>query len=114
MLIVAAAPPLPAPAEGRSSYCSESGDTCLSVKRRGRIVLLRLGVVPGVVSSYRLCVTAPDRSRTCRRFRLRQGPDLATGQVRWNSRFPNRGPGTYRARWDPGGGFFPPLDFRVR
>ena len=104
---------LPASAEARTSYCSPSGDTCLSAKRRGEVVLLSIGVVAGVASSYRLCVSAPDRSRSCRRFRLRQGRDLATGEVRWSARFPDRGPGTSRARWDLGGGFFPPLSFRI-
>ena len=113
-LIAVAALALPASAGARTSYCSESGDTCLSVKRRGEVVLLSVGVVAGVASSYRLCVSAPDRSRTCHRLRLRQGRDLATGEVRWNSRFPDKGPGTYRARWDLGGGFFPPLSFRTR
>ncbi len=114
VLIAVAALALPASTEARTSYCSPSGDTCLSVKRRGEVVLLRVGVVAGVASSYRLCVSAPDRSRSCRRFRLRQGRDLATGEVRWNSRFPDRGSGTYRARWDLRGGFFPPLSFRIR
>lgn len=113
-LVAVAALALPAAAEARTSYCSPSGDTCLSVKRRGEVVLLRIGVVAGVASSYRLCVSAPDRSRRCRRFRLRQGRDLATGEVRWSSRFPNTGPGIYRARWDLGGGFFPALRFRIR
>ena len=113
-LVAVAALALPASADARASYCSPSGDTCLSVKRRGEVVLLRIGVVAGVASSYRLCVSAPDRSRSCRRFRLRRGRDLDTGEVRWSSRYPHRGPGTYRARWDLGGGFFPPLSFRIR
>ena len=51
-------------------------------------------------SPFRICVTAPSGSRTCRQFRLRASAgDIFTRRVRWSSSFPDEGIGVYRVAW---------------
>jgi hypothetical protein len=98
-------------AAGARTVCSE-GDTCVGAERRGGEIILSIGTSPLAGRTYRLCVTAPDRTRACRRFRLRGGGDIVGSTVRWERHFPHRGAGVYRARWN---GFpRPGLSFRVR
>ena len=113
-LLVLLALAFPAPAAARGSFCTESGDTCITVQRRGSDVLLRVATSPAAGSSYRLCVRAPDDASRCRRFALRERGEQAVSTVRWTLHFPNRGRGAYRVRWDLGGGFLPALTFRRR
>ncbi len=106
----------PAVASARESYCSPSGDLCYGV--RGDDSPLRLGITLAAkyFTRYRLCVTAPDGSRDCRRFRITKRTNGTFGSViRWRRHFPYQGPGTYRARWrlgvDPLG---PAISFKRR
>lgn len=116
-VVVAAALVLPASAAARSRYCT-AGDTCIAVSKRNSVTRLDIGTSPLAGRRYRLCVTAPDRSRTCRRFRLVANEDgtIAGSSVRWDRHFPTKGPGKYFARWALGDGsrFLPALDFRIR
>lgn len=87
--------------------------SCWSVKRDGREAIFRVATVQpdgnlvpfGVYdynARYDLCVRAPDRTTTCRRFEM--GPDrsgVVSSRVRWSRRFPNLGPGVYRVQWRP-------------
>ena len=84
----------------------------VAVEQRAGAVVLSIGTSPLAGPRYQLGVTAPDRSRACRRFRLRGRGDLVGSSVRWHRHFPDRGPGVYRARWNG----FPRrgLAFRVR
>ncbi len=80
------------------------------------IALLEIALAAKYFAHYRLCVTAPDGSRECRRFRIRRRSNGTFGSViRWSRHFPNEGPGTYRARWrragDPLG---PRISFKRR
>jgi len=117
VLVVLVALSLPAPAAARSRFCTQ-GDTCIAVSRRDGVIRLAIGTSPLAGRRYRLCVTAPDKSRTCRRFRLIAGPvdGIAGSSVRWSRHFPRKGPGKYFARWALGDGskFLPALDFRLR
>jgi len=117
LFVVLAALLLPAPAAARSSFCT-GGDTCIAVTRRDGVVRLAIGTSPLAGRRYRLCVTAPDKSRTCRRFRLvvSGGGEIAGSSVRWSRHFPRKGAGKYVVRWALGGGsdFLPALDFRLR
>lgn len=83
-------------AAASSSYCSETGDYCYrAAKVRGswRISLSTFSFQGRV----RTCVTAPDATRTCRRFRVREGKyGIYSFDVRWSKHFPNRGRGRYR------------------
>jgi hypothetical protein len=117
VVLVVAALWLPAAAAARSQFCTQ-GDTCIAVSRRDGVIRLQIGTSPLAGARYRLCVTAPDRSRTCRRFRLIPNEDdtIAGSSVRWSRHFPRKGPGKYFARWALGDGtnFLPALDFRLR
>ena len=117
VLVVLTALALPAPAAARSSFCTQ-GDTCIAVSRRDGVIRLAIGTSPLAGPRYRLCVTAPDKSRKCKRFRLVAGGDgtIAGSSVRWSRHFPRKGPGKYFARWALGDGsqFLPALDFRLR
>jgi hypothetical protein len=101
------------PASARSTYCSPSGDLCYAAQGPGATVKLRITLAAGYFRTYRLCVTSPGAKRDCRRFRMRR---TASGQydskISWARRFPNRGPGRYRARWYAfGNALGPPVQF---
>jgi len=104
---------LPAAADARSSYCSPTGDYCTSATSRNGDVLLRIRTF-SFSGSYRLCVRAPDRSATCKRFRLRRGrAGIYSSAKGWSRHFPNRGAGVYRVRWQKlGTNLGPRLSFR--
>ena len=88
---------LPVAADARTGYCSPTGDYCTSVRDARGGPLLRLGSF-AFSGRYRICVTPPRGSRTCRSFRLRRGR-LFESTVRWSRHFPDRGKGVYRVRW---------------
>jgi hypothetical protein len=101
-------------AAAQTSYCSTTGDLCTGIVRPGDEAVLRIATFAHR-GRYRLCVTAPDGSRTCRRFRLRRiSGDLHSSRVRWRRHFPHEGPGVYRVRWQQSGANLGPrLRFRV-
>lgn len=108
----------PATAEGRSTYCSPTGDLCYGAFERAGVVTLRIDLQARYFDSYRLCVTPPRGRRECKRFRIYRrgrGGDLHGSSVRWNRHFIDRGAGTYRVTWAHGGGQFGPgVSFRRR
>ncbi|HWM08383.1 MAG TPA: hypothetical protein VNO82_03540 [Solirubrobacteraceae bacterium] len=90
-----------------AAYCSQTGDLCY-----GRIAAplrLRITLAAEFFTRYRLCVRGPDLEVVCRRARVREVDGLFQSTVRWRTRFPDRGPGTYRARWFPGASGGSPL-----
>jgi hypothetical protein len=97
----------------QSSYCSPSGDFCTEIVRQGDDAILRIGTFAHR-GRYGLCVTAPDGSRVCKRFRLRDtGDGLYASRVRWSRHYPDEGNGVYRVRWRQfGGNLGPRLSFR--
>jgi hypothetical protein len=91
-------------ADARRHFCSSTGDVCMGAFHHGAKVQLRLTLAARFFRHYTLCVTAPDGSRSCRRFAVRpSGNGLFGSNVRWSRRFPNRGPGVYHARWRQSG-----------
>lgn len=96
----------------QSSYCVATA-VCMEVVPRERDFVLRVSFVAG--DRFSLCVTAPDRARGCRRFRLRRISErfsIFSSAVRWSRHFPHKGPGVYRVRWwRAGEPFGPPLGF---
>ena len=100
LLLLAA---LPAGASARSAYCSSSGDVCYSVKKARGDALLRFGTF-SFSGRIDICVTAPDRSRRCKTFRLKlDRAGIYMVRVRWSKHFPRRGRGVYRVRFRRGG-----------
>jgi hypothetical protein len=99
----------------RSQYCSPSGDLCYGVVG-GSPLRLRITLAAVYFTRYRLCVTSPDRQRSCRRFRVREVEGgVFQSTVRWSRHFPRRGHGTYRVRWLVGGDpLGPAVGFRRR
>ncbi len=99
---------------GRPSFfCSLSGDFCYGIRRQGADAILRLDSEVNF-GRYNLCVTAPDGSRECERFRLRRDPrGPFSSRVRWSAHFPEKGAGVYRVRWRKDGrSLGPRLSFR--
>lgn len=88
-----------------TTYCSPSGDVCLSTANVHGIRKLRISLAAHYFSRYRLCVTAPDDVVTCREFRVRRHGPVLSSSVRWAARFPPSGHGKYDVRWQslPGG-----------
>lgn len=96
--------------------CSGSGDVCASVGRVNGVRVLRISTAANYFDSYTLCVTAPDASRVCKRFRMHQAAGGANnGSVAWRRQFPMMGPGPYTVRWKVGGtALTPNLGFHVK
>lgn len=104
----------PAAASARSGYCSPSGDVCYSVKKKKGDVALRFGTF-SFRGKVEACVTAPDRSRKCKTFKLKRGKrDIYAVRVLWSKHFPRKGKGKYRVRWrsTSGGNYGPRVSFR--
>ena len=55
-----------------TTYCSPSGDVCQSTANVHGERKLRISLAARYFWRYRLCVTAPDDSETCRVFRIRK------------------------------------------
>jgi hypothetical protein len=98
---------------GQAAFCSPTGDFCTAVVRQGDDAIFRIGTFAHR-GRYRLCVTAPDQSRVCKRFRLRHDSGgLFASRVRWSRHYPDEGRGLYRVRWRQfGGNLGPRLSFR--
>lgn len=86
------------------SYCSESGDICMSVVKKDGERLLRFGEFAEYVSSFKLCVTAPDDSKECKKFQVKPDGPLFGRSVKWSKHYSNKGPGDYVVAWRSGGG----------
>jgi hypothetical protein len=92
-------------AAGRARYCSPTGDLCYGAFGKGAKVRLRITLMAGYFTHYRLCVTGPDRKTDCRRFAMHKASHgLYDSNVAWSRHFPFRGAGTYHARWYWGSG----------
>jgi hypothetical protein len=86
------------PASAASSYCSPTGDFCLSAKAERGIVRLRLDTF-SFTGKVEVCVSHGS-DRDCARFTLRpRKSGLHYIAVRWSRHFPNHGPGTYTVRF---------------
>jgi len=54
----------------------------------------------------KVCVTAPDQTRSCVRDRFADGNDdgVFVSKLRWGTNFPDKGSGAYSVRWKQNGG----------
>jgi hypothetical protein len=102
------------PAAAVKQHCSATGDVCYGAFGIGSHVRLRITLAANLFHTYKLCVRAPDGSRTCRQFHtwpIAHG--LYQSTQHWAAHFPNKGPGRYRATWNAGSGAFQPaITFR--
>ena len=91
----------PAQAHHRdNAYCNPTGDLCQSTAKVDGVRRLQIRTFDRLFARYKVCVTAPDDSRTCRRFRMRDaGEDSWASSIRWSRHFPYRGEGAYTVRW---------------
>ena len=107
--------PEPAPRAPLSRWCSPSGDVCFGRLRGRGPIRLGLTLAARYFRHYRLCVTAPDATTTCKRFRVyRAGRGTWGSVVRFATRFPNRGKGLYIAAWSSRSGpLGPAVGFRL-
>jgi hypothetical protein len=87
-----------------TSYCSPSGDICLETFMENGEHKLGFVEAAEYYSKFNLCVTAPDDSRSCRKFKVKSDGIGYFKTVRWSRFFPDKGPGAYVVRWKSGGG----------
>ena len=80
-------------------FCSESGDVCLSTRKVEGIRKLRISLAAEYFEKFRLCVNAPEGTRTCKVFEIRDTGPAFGRSVRWRRHFPNKGPGAYNVNW---------------
>lgn len=97
-LVVSVAPAAEAHHRPRE-WCPEGGNWCLNVRMRDGQRVFYLFHEGDRDLRYRLCVTAPDSSRNCRRFRAEAEFGVATGWVVWREHFPFKGRGAYSVIW---------------
>lgn len=120
--LLVATQPSPADAHHRpNEWCPHPTDSnsrwCLNAKRSSdgtrELYIFRDG---GKQMSYRVCVTAPDDTKVCRRFRLVEAMGVAYDDVVWREHFPNKGRGAYKVVWRKlnGNRIGVPLGFHVR
>jgi hypothetical protein len=96
--------PLRADAHHRpNTYCSPSGDICQNTRLVDGIRKLRISLFAKYFDRYRLCVLAPDDTRACRSFEIRDQGATFGSSVRWARFFPNKGAGAYTVVWRTGG-----------
>ena len=82
-----------------TTYCSPSGDICQSTTNVRGERRLQISLAARYFTRYRLCVTAPDDTVTCRGFRVHQREGIYTSSIRWAAQFPPSGHGKYDVRW---------------
>ena len=85
-------------AAARTSYCSPSGDYCLftRVNSSNNGVAEMREFSPG---EYKLCVTDPEKNKTCVRFKLRRKHKIYKAVIEYQAEFR----GTHKVRWYYGG-----------
>ena len=104
VVLTAAMPVVPAHASHKpNSYCSESGDVCVSAKMHNGERKLRIGLAAEYFESYKLCVVAPDDSRECIKRNIKDMGQTYGDSVNWSDHFPDGGEGAYKAIWRQGG-----------
>jgi hypothetical protein len=88
---------VPGAADGKSAFCSPTGDFCFAARKMSGRVTLQLDTF-SFRGSVRTCVRPPGGGNgTCRSFRLRpRGNGLFGFRARWSAHFPRAGRGTYR------------------
>ena len=114
---------LPSPAQAEhlpESRCPEGRGICVAAYVKDGVQKLRITTVEGSYlagQTYRLCVTGPDGSGTCKTFELSDGADGRPRDVKqWHQHFPYEGNGEYTAVWRPyrqSGRLVAPIGFHV-
>jgi hypothetical protein len=81
------------------TWCSPSGDYCVSVKKVDGVRRLRLGMLAEYYREHEVCVRGPEDVRTCHAYRTRRFGELWGSSVDWRKHYPFQGPGIYRVEW---------------
>jgi hypothetical protein len=97
-LSLLAALALAAPASARSSYCSQSGDVCYGLSA-GSDPKIQLSLAAKYFKEARICVSPPSGNRSCGTFAVKRYGSFYGVRVRWSSKFPNKGKGTYKVKF---------------
>jgi hypothetical protein len=96
--------PLRAEATHRpNNYCSQTGDICQSTRKVDGVRWLRISLFAKYFNQYKLCVKAPDGSKECHVFPIRDQGMTFGSSVRWGRFFPIKGPGAYVVSWSTAG-----------
>jgi hypothetical protein len=104
MTVLLLASPIDAQAHHRpTKYCSVTGDICQSAQRVNGVRMLTISLFAEFFHRYQLCVTAPDRTTTCHRYRIHATGITFGSSIRWARHFPRKGPGAYTVIWKSGG-----------
>jgi hypothetical protein len=113
--LVAATPASSAEQRRIASYCSESGDVCFGIYDNAQhVIRFELVTFTKYFGRYRICVSPPRATATCKIFRVRQMGAEYGGKVFWQRSFPNKGAGRYRVTWKVGAQRLgPTLTFRA-
>jgi hypothetical protein len=98
LLIVLGALALPGPAAAKSSYCSASGDVCYGLSS-GSDPKISLGLAARYFDVARICVSPPSGRRSCGNFAVKKYGSIYGVRIRWSSKFPNKGAGTYKVKF---------------
>jgi deoxycytidylate deaminase len=82
-----------------NSWCSQSGDVCLSAKMSDGKRKLQIVLTSKFFGHYKLCVHAPDNSEACHTFRIRKRGMEYGSSINWATHYPNKGSGSYDVDW---------------
>lgn len=82
-----------------NAYCSPSGDLCQSTQKIDGTRKLTIGTAAKYFGRFKLCVTAPDGSHECKKFRMREEGPIWARSVSWSANYPDKGKGAYIVRW---------------
>lgn len=100
-LLLAVLPP-PAQADHKpTSYCSETGDICQSVRKVEGVRKLKIVMTAKYFGRFHLCVQPPEvKVSTCWKFRVKSWDDGLFGRsVRWPGKWGSDGKGAYTVKW---------------
>jgi hypothetical protein len=93
---------LPARADHKPNANSrETGDICQSSQRVDGRRKFRIASGEKYFGRFKLCVTAPDGSHECKRFRMRDEGAVWARSISWTANYPDKGKGAYSVRWRP-------------
>lgn len=83
-----------------TSYCSETGDICQSVRKVEGVRKLQLVMTDKYFRRFHLCLSQPNEVSECKRLRVKALDDGLFGRsVRWPGKWGSAGKGAYTVKW---------------
>ena len=86
-----------------NTYCSDTGDICQSTAKVDGVRKLQITLAAKYFDYYKLCVITPNDTMTCHRYAIERRGDFFGDVVRWDTHFPEAGPGAYTVIWKVSG-----------